>query len=101
MKSYVAKDKVADIITQGSDCIILVSNAIEGAEFARTLNALGLDKKIPIISHWGITGGDFHKHVNHDLREKLDLSFVQSCFSFLQNPLPIKAVILFCKTRYR
>lgn len=99
MKSYVAKDKISTIIAQGSDCILLVSNAIEGAEIAEAVNALQGQKTLPIISHWGITGGDFHTRINSTLRKNLDLSFVQSCFSFLQEPLSKKAQTVFTNAK--
>jgi branched-chain amino acid transport system substrate-binding protein len=99
MKSYVAKDKISLIIEQGSDCIILVSNTIEGAEIAKAVNELQGQKKLTIISHWGITGGDFHTRINSALRKNLDLSFVQSCFSFLQEPLSKKAQTVFANAK--
>jgi branched-chain amino acid transport system substrate-binding protein len=68
---------------KGADCLLFVGNSIEGEVFARAMASLDAGKRLPIISHWGITGGDFHVKVNPDLRRHLDLHFIQTCFSFM------------------
>jgi branched-chain amino acid transport system substrate-binding protein len=68
---------------KGADCLLFVGNAIEGEQFANAMASLRADQRIPIISHWGITGGDFHARVTPDLRQHLDLHFIQTCFSFM------------------
>ena len=68
---------------KGADCLLFVGNAIEGEEFARAMASLEAEQRLPIISHWGITGGDFHAKVTPDLRQHLDLHFIQTCFSFM------------------
>jgi branched-chain amino acid transport system substrate-binding protein len=70
------------IIDSDSDCIILVSNAIEGAVIINEMLKFSLKDHLPIISHWGISGGDFHQVVNKSKRENLNLHFIQSCFAF-------------------
>ncbi len=87
MKSYTASSKLQDIIDQGADCILLVANALEGAEIATAMTSIPIKKRLPIISHWGITAGTFHNTVNSEMRKDIDLSFIQSCFSFMQTPL--------------
>ncbi|MDA9004101.1 ABC transporter substrate-binding protein [bacterium] len=90
MKGYTAKSKLQSIIEQGADCILLVSNSLEGAEIALAMASMLPEKRLPIISHWGITAGHFHKTVNKDVRQGIDVSFIQSCFSFMQKPLSSK-----------
>lgn len=90
MKSHVARSKLQDLKENGADCIVLVANAIEGSQLAISMSELDVDMRLPIISHWGITGGNFHEIVNAKTREDIDLSFVQSCFSFNQEPLSPK-----------
>ncbi len=63
-----------------ADVIILVSNAPEGALLVNTLAALPEDQRLPIISHWGITGGNFPAVAGPALG-KIQLSFLQT-FSF-------------------
>lgn len=86
----------------GYDCIILVSNAIEGVLIANAMRSLPEEQRTPIISHWGITGGQFHVEVDAAARSEIDLSFVQTCFSFLdtaRSPLADK-VFLQAKAAY-
>jgi branched-chain amino acid transport system substrate-binding protein len=63
-----------------ADVIILVANAPEGALLVKTLASLPKNQRLPIISHWGITGGDFPRMTGSAL-EKVELSFLQT-FSF-------------------
>jgi branched-chain amino acid transport system substrate-binding protein len=90
LKRHSASSKVADIISGGADCILLVANVIEGVELVKAVAALDVKQRLPIISHWGITGGDFHYLVNAEERNKIDLTFIQTCFSFMDEPLSIK-----------
>ena len=82
-KEHVAKIKLRKAIKRGADCLLFVGNAIEGAAFSKAM--VSLDHKVPIISHWGITGGSFHNVIDKELREKFDLTFIQSCFSFVSS----------------
>jgi branched-chain amino acid transport system substrate-binding protein len=41
----------------GADSLLMVANAAEGASIVRSRALLGWD--IPVISHWGISGGNF------------------------------------------
>ncbi len=68
---------------KGADCLLFVGNSVEGEEFARAMASLDAEQRLPIISHWGITGGDFHVKVGPELRRNLDLHFIQTCFSFM------------------
>lgn len=64
----------------GADVIVMVAGATEGASIIK--NMAMRPHRLPIISHWGITGGHFWKAVNREL-EKVNLSFLQS-FSFFK-----------------
>jgi len=77
-----ARVLLRDIIEKNYDCVVLVANAVEGAVIAQAMLDMPEGKRLPIISHWGITGGDFHKKIDVDKRAVLDLQFIQSCFSF-------------------
>ena len=63
-----------------ADVIILVSNAPEGAVLVKSLAALPKNQRLPVISHWGITGGDFPA-IAGDALQAVQLSFLQT-FSF-------------------
>jgi len=66
-----------------ADVLLFVGNAPEGKTFAKAMLQLPEAQRLPIASHWGITGGDFPKVIDITMREQLDLAFIQTCFSFL------------------
>lgn len=87
IKDYSINSIVFSTIEQGADCIIFVGGSIEGSKFSNAVLNLKESKKIPIISHWGISGGNFTTIIDAEKRKHLDLSFIQSCFSFHTTPL--------------
>ncbi|WP_372769746.1 ABC transporter substrate-binding protein [Pseudoalteromonas sp.] len=76
-----AKIMLRDIANKQADCILFVGNAIEGRQFIEAMANLPVSQRMPIISHWGITGGDFFNNVHQYLESDVDLNFIQSCFS--------------------
>jgi branched-chain amino acid transport system substrate-binding protein len=48
--------------------MVLVANTPEGKSFARALNELLPEHRLPVFSHWGITGGDFSKALPPDIK---------------------------------
>ncbi|MFT6631299.1 MAG: branched-chain amino acid transport system substrate-binding protein [Bacteriovoracaceae bacterium] len=68
------------IIVSKADCIFFVGNASDAKRF---FNSFGVNKlQIPIYSHWGITGGD-NKSIAKVINDnKLDVSIIQTNFSF-------------------
>ncbi len=82
-KASTAKVMLRDIANSGSDCLIFVGNAIEGTVFMRAIDELGFD--FPVLSHWGITGGDFAEKLGPEILRNLDLHFLQTCFSFVSS----------------
>jgi branched-chain amino acid transport system substrate-binding protein len=73
-----------NIKLQQSDCILFVGNAIEGHYLVKAMLE-SKDLQLPIYSHWGITGGNFHLQFEHADLEKVQLYFIQPCFSFLNS----------------
>ncbi len=69
------------IIESGAEAIILVSNAPEATVVSKTLIA-SQATSIPLISHWGITGGDFRNSLKPEELSSLDISVIQT-FSFV------------------
>ncbi len=78
-----------DILAANADAILLVGNAPEGLKIAEEMAALPEQQRIPIISHWGITGGNFFEQAKNDL-SKIDLTFLQT-YSFFHPGNPIIA----------
>jgi C4-dicarboxylate-binding protein DctP len=72
---------IANSLAEGADGVIMIANSLEGGVIVQ--NMADLAKPLPIVSHWGITGGDFYAH-NTKAIQKLDLSFFQT-FSFTNN----------------
>lgn len=72
---------VLQAIKAKCDILLLVANSQEGALFVKTV--ANQQVVIPVLSHWGITGGDFHNLVSTKEREKVNLRFIQTKFNFL------------------
>jgi branched-chain amino acid transport system substrate-binding protein len=66
----------------GAQAIVLVANDDEAAVLVREVAALPKSQRLPILSHWGVTGGEFAKQAGPALRE-VDFSVIQT-FSFWQ-----------------
>lgn len=73
----------------GVDVVLLVANAPEGKAVIREMARRPRDKRLPIVSHWGITGGNFFSDTAADLAA-VDLTFLQT-YSFFDPPFPGKA----------
>lgn len=67
----------------GAQAIILVSNESEGVPLVKQVAEMPKEKRLPIISHWGIAGGDFVKNAGDSLAS-VDLVVVQT-FTFSGN----------------
>jgi branched-chain amino acid transport system substrate-binding protein len=75
-------DRYLKLLNAGAKAIVLVANDDEAALLVREVAALPKDQRIPIISHWGVTGGRFFKEAGPALKE-VDFSVIQT-FSFFQ-----------------
>ena len=64
----------------GAKAVVLVANDDDAVILVREMAALPPSQRVPIISHWGITGGEFFKNAGAALQE-VDLSVIQT-FSF-------------------
>ena len=85
-KQNQAKIMLREITKNGADCILFVGNAVEGNNFVQAMSELPASQRLSIISHWGITGGDFYEKTSTYLAKGLELNFIQSCFSFRNEP---------------
>ncbi|MBT4087012.1 MAG: ABC transporter substrate-binding protein [Deltaproteobacteria bacterium] len=75
--------KLEKIYQAQADVIMLVANAPEGATIVKQMAMRPPEKRIPIISHWGITGGRFPETVGKDAMMSVNLKFLQT-FSFIK-----------------
>ena len=83
----------------GAQAIILVANEAEGSILVREVAALPAAQRLPLISHWGVTGGDF-VNLAGDALQAVDFSVIQT-FSFLGNDSPVaKRVVAEIQRKY-
>lgn len=75
-------DKYRRLVEGGAQGIVLVANDDEAALLVREVAALPPQQRVPILSHWGVTGGKFFETAGPALAQ-VDFSVVQT-FSFLQ-----------------
>jgi len=66
----------------GAQAIVLVANDDEAAVLVREVAALPKAERMPILSHWGVTGGEFTRQAGPALQQ-VDFSVIQT-FSFFQ-----------------
>jgi branched-chain amino acid transport system substrate-binding protein len=70
------------LLAAGAQAVVLVANDDEAAILVREIAALPPAQRLPVISHWGITGGDFVSQAGPALQQ-VDFSVIQT-FSFFQ-----------------
>jgi branched-chain amino acid transport system substrate-binding protein len=82
-------DKYRQLRAAGAQAIVLVANDDEAALLVREVAALPKAQRLPILSHWGVTGGEFAAQAGPALRQ-VDFSVIQT-FSFYQaDPARVK-----------
>ncbi|MCU7553163.1 ABC transporter substrate-binding protein [Alteromonas sp. ASW11-19] len=74
------------------DAVMLVTNAPEGSVVINSLHQTGQPQK-PIISHWGIAGGNFVENVGLKTLAEMDICVLQT-FSFLRQRHPEALALL-------
>ncbi len=81
--------EIEALAAAGADVVMLVANPVDGGVAVRDMAARAAEKRLPIISHWGITGGEFHKAAADGIAA-VDLTFLQT-YSFFDPPFPAKS----------
>lgn len=76
----------------GAQAIVMVANETEGSLLVRELASLPREQRLPIVSHWGVTGGEFARMAG-DALHQVDLAVIQT-FSFIGNRTPAAARVL-------
>jgi hypothetical protein len=61
----------------GAQAIVLVADDDEAAILVREIAALPKRERLPVLSHWGITGGEFVKEASPALQQ-VDLTVIQT-----------------------
>ena len=75
-------ERYLKLLAGGAAAVVLVANDDEAAVLVREVAGLPKGKRVPLISHWGVTGGRFVESSGQALRE-VDFSVIQT-FSFFQ-----------------
>lgn len=70
--------EVNALIAAGAEAIVLVANAPEGAVAVSEMASRSVETRVPIYSHWGITGGDFAEKVGLDTLKNVELWVLQT-----------------------
>lgn len=73
-------DKYLKLHEAGAQAVLLVANDDEAATLIKEIAALPAGMRMPVLSHWGVTGGRLFRQAGPALRE-VDFSVVQT-FSF-------------------
>ncbi len=69
-----------DLLRKGAQAILFIANDAEGAVLIREVAAMPADERLPLVMHWGVTGGSLVSQAGEAMAA-LDLSVVQT-FSF-------------------
>ncbi|MBK1718237.1 ABC transporter substrate-binding protein [Thiocystis violacea] len=81
-----------DLLRRGAQAILLVANEAEGSLLVKEIASLPPEERRPIVSHWGVTGGDFVQLTGAALRD-LKFAVVQT-YSFIGRTDPIARRVL-------
>ena len=76
-----------------ADGVVLVCNPLEGVALVEAMAARPADQRVPILSHWGITGANFAELAQESLAH-VDLSMLQT-HSFLRPRFPERSARLY------
>lgn len=76
----------------GAEAVVFIANDREAIILVNELAALPAEQRLPIISHWGITGGRF-VDLASAARENVDLAVVQT-YSFIGKTDPVAKRVL-------
>lgn len=68
-----------------SDCILLVGDADQSVKVIKAIAVLPKSHRPTVLSHWGLTTGNFERRTSHQDREAANLKFIQSCHNLSAN----------------
>lgn len=86
-KTLVARYKT--LRSAGAEAIVLVANDDEAAVLVREVAALPRAERVPILSHWGVTGGEFARQAGPALNQ-VDFSVIQTFSFFNADPKQLR-----------
>ncbi len=81
-----------ELRSAGAQVLVLVANETEGAILVKEMAALPAAERMPVVSHWGVTGGDFARMTGNAL-DQLDFAVIQT-YSFIGQNRPATQRVL-------
>lgn len=69
------------LLAEHADALVFVGNELEGVALVEEIARRPEADRLPVVSHWGVTGGAFFERAR-DALKSVDFSFVQT-FSFI------------------
>lgn len=78
-------------LEQNADVVILIGNEQEGSLLVEALSEVPPSKRLPVISHWGVTGGSLQGLIKNGVSD-MQFDIIQT-FTFISNSRP-RAVML-------
>lgn len=91
-------DRLVQAREKGAQAVLTVTNEFEGLPMISQMAALPAAQRLPVISHWGLLGGDFATVARAHL-ERVDFAVVHS-FSF-SDPQGAKARAVAARVKQR
>jgi branched-chain amino acid transport system substrate-binding protein len=85
-------DAYREVLAAGAEVVILVANEAEGSVLVREVAALPETQRLPIVSHWGVTGGVFAE-LSGEALDRVDFAVVQT-YSFIGRDDPVAQRVL-------
>lgn len=80
------------LLRAGAQAIVMVTNAETAAILVNELGQLPIAERLPLLCHWGITGGTFPELTGANL-DKVDLAVVQT-YTFIGDHRPVAGKVL-------
>jgi branched-chain amino acid transport system substrate-binding protein len=75
-------EQYSKLLRAGAQGILLVANDDEAAVLVKEMALLPAEQRVPVLSHWGVTGGRFFAEAGAQLKS-VDFSVIQT-FSFFK-----------------
>ena len=80
------QDALAECAQASAQSILMVANEREAASIVSQLAEMPQSARLPVVAHWGLTGGVMHQLAGPAL-EKVDMQVIQT-FTFIGNARP-------------
>ncbi len=87
------KEHYDRVLAAGAEAVLLVANDREGVILVKEMADMPPEKRLPVVGHWGVTGGDFAAKAGADVLAKVNVSIIQSFSFFRADPQKTEKVL--------